>query len=186
MADHDGHTVNVGPVTVGITGEVDPDRLLRLYAAEVDRLRAMVLKHGDHTPACRYRRAEGDGRHCLPSCGWDTSDHDGHTIDAGPVTVGTCGCSNNFGHTCEEVDRLRADNATLERKLSAALVDVVNMANEETAAAMADEEAIDELRADNATMRDLLAKALPWIDDNDSHDDYLLTVAIREALGEGS
>lgn len=143
-ADHDGHTVN-GPVTVGITGEVDPDRLLRLYAAEVDRLRAEVLKHGDHTPACRYRRAEGDGRHCLPSCGWDTSDHDGHTIDAGPVTVGTCGCSNNFGHTCEEVARLRADNAT---------------------------------------MRDLLAKALPWIDPNDSHDDYLLTVAIREALGE--
>jgi len=146
-ADHDGHTINVGPVTVGITGEVDPDRLLRLYAAEVDRLRAMVLKHGDHTPACRYRRAEGDGRHCLPSCGWDTSDHDGHTIDVGPVTAGTCGCSNNFGHTCEEVARLRADNATL---------------------------------------RDLLAKALPWIDDNDSHDDYLLTVAIREALGEGS
>ena len=79
MADHDGHTINVGPVTAGITGEVDPDRLLRLYAAEVDRLRAEVLKHGDHTPACRYRRAEGDGRHCLPSCGWDTSDHDGHT-----------------------------------------------------------------------------------------------------------
>ena len=148
MADHDGHTITVnGPVTVGITGEVDPDRLLRLYAAEVDRLRAEVLKHGDHTPACRYRRAEGDGRHCLPSCGWDTSDHDGHAINVGPVTVGTCGCSNNFGHTCEEVARLRADNATL---------------------------------------RDLLAKALPWIDDNDSHDDYLLTVAIREALGEGS
>ena len=75
------------------------------------------------------------------------SDHDGHTIDAGPVTAGTCGCSNNFGHTCEEVARLRADNATL---------------------------------------RDLLAKALPWIDPNENHDDYLLTVAIREALGEGS
>ena len=35
-------------------------------------------------------------------------------------------------------------------------------------------------------LRDLLAKALPWIDPNDSHDDFLLTVAIREALGEGS
>ncbi len=44
MADHDGHTVNVGPVTAGITGEVDPDRLLRLYAAEVDRLRAEVAE----------------------------------------------------------------------------------------------------------------------------------------------
>ncbi len=156
-ADHDGHTVNVGPVTVGIDTDalrsavcLRSDGVAHATLAlcdEVDRLRAEVLKHGDHTPACRYRRAEGDGRHCLPSCGWDTSDHDGHTIDAGPVTVGTCGCSNNFGHTCEEVARLRADNATL---------------------------------------RDLLAKALPWIDDNDSHDDYLLTVAIREALGEGS
>lgn len=35
-------------------------------------------------------------------------------------------------------------------------------------------------------LRDLLAKALPWIDPNDSHEDYLLTVAIREALGEES
>lgn len=43
---------------------------------------------------------------------------------------------------------------------------------------------VTELRADNATLRDLLAKALPWIDPNDSHEDYLLTVAIREALGE--
>ena len=33
-------------------------------------------------------------------------------------------------------------------------------------------------------LRDLLAKALPWIDPNDRHEDYLLTVAIREALGE--
>ena len=127
------------------------------------------------------------------------SDHDGHTINVGPVTVGidtdalrsaVCLRSDGVAHAtlalCDEVDRLRADNATLERKLSAALVDVVNMANEETAAAMADEEALDELRADNATLRDLLAKALPWIDPNDTHDDYLLTVAIHEALGEGS
>lgn len=33
-------------------------------------------------------------------------------------------------------------------------------------------------------LRDLLAKALPWIDPNDRHEDYLFTVAIREALGE--
>jgi len=33
-------------------------------------------------------------------------------------------------------------------------------------------------------LRDLLAKALPWIDPNDRHEDYLLTVAIREALGK--
>lgn len=54
------------------------------------------------------------------------------------------------------------------------------------AAWKAAEDEADRLRADNATMRDLLAKALPWIDPNDTHDDYLLTVAIRDALGEGS
>ena len=45
---------------------------------------------------------------------------------------------------------------------------------------------VDRLRAENATLRDLLAKALPWIGPNESHDAFLLTVAIREALGEGS
>ena len=45
---------------------------------------------------------------------------------------------------------------------------------------------VDRLRAENATLRDLLAKALPWIDPNDTHEDFLLTVAIREALVEGS
>jgi hypothetical protein len=51
------------------------------------------------------------------------SDHDGHTIDAGPVTAGTCGCSNNFGHTCEEVARLRAENTAL----AAALEDIAGI-----------------------------------------------------------
>ena len=35
-------------------------------------------------------------------------------------------------------------------------------------------------------LRDLLRRALPWIDPNDRHEDYLLTVAIRKALGEGT
>ena len=35
-------------------------------------------------------------------------------------------------------------------------------------------------------LRGLLARALPWIDPNDSHEDYLLTVEIRKALGEGT
>lgn len=35
-------------------------------------------------------------------------------------------------------------------------------------------------------LRGLLARALPWIDPNDSHEDYLLTVEIRKALGEGA
>lgn len=47
-------------------------------------------------------------------------------------------------------------------------------------------EEADLLRDENDRLRDLLAKALPWIDPNDSHEDYLLTVEIREALGEGS
>ena len=34
-------------------------------------------------------------------------------------------------------------------------------------------------------LRGLLARALPWIDPNDSHEDYLLTVEIRKALGRG-
>ena len=126
------------------------------------------------------------------------ADHDGHTVNVGPVTVGidtdalrsaVCLRSDGVAHAtlalCDEVDRLQADNAALERMLNAALVDVVNMANEETAAAT-DEEALDELRVDNATLRDLLAKALPWVDPNENHDAYLLTVAIRDALGEGS
>lgn len=44
----------------------------------------------------------------------------------------------------------------------------------------------DRYKAENDRLRALLAKALPWIDPNDSHEDYLLTVAIREALGEES
>lgn len=51
-----------------------------------------------------------------------------------------------------EVRRLRDENAALERKLNAALVDVVNMANEETAAAEAHEEALDRLRDENAQL----------------------------------
>lgn len=44
-------------------------------------------------------------------------------------------------------------------------------------------------KADDALirrLRGLLARALPWIDPNDSHEDYLLTVEIRKALGEGT
>ena len=38
------------------------------------------------------------------------------------------------------------------------------------------------LRAENGDLRGLLAEALPWIDPNDRHEDYLLTIAISEAL----
>lgn len=38
------------------------------------------------------------------------------------------------------------------------------------------------LRAANDDLRGLLARALPWIDPNDSHDDYLLVVECEEAL----
>jgi len=57
-----------------------------------------------------------------------------------------------------EVDRLRDENAALERKLNAALVDVVNMANEETAAAEAHEEALDRLRDVETLAREALAE----------------------------
>lgn len=43
---------------------------------------------------------------------------------------------------------------------------------------------VGSLRADNATLRDLLAKALPWVDPNESDDGHLLTVAITDALGD--
>ena len=65
----------------------------------------------------------------------------------------------------DEIRSLRADNATLERKLTAALVDVVNMANQETSAALADEEALDGVRADNAALAAALediAGMLDW------------------------
>ena len=45
-------------------------------------------------------------------------------------------------------------------------------------------DAIEALCDEVDRLRDRLAKALPWIDPNDRHEDYLLTVAIREALGE--
>lgn len=73
-----------------------------------------------------------------------TPNHDGHTVNVGPVTVG--------------VDTDAKDG-------------VAELLG---------------LRAENDRLQDLLAKALPWIDPNDSHEDYLLTVAIREALGEES
>ncbi len=115
------------------------------------------------------------------------ADHDGHTINVGPVTVGVDTdairanyCSGQrranweayiFGDVaalCDEVDRLRA---ALEAA-SAHAVEASDYA--------------DRYKAENDRLRDLLAKALPWIDPNDSHEDYLLTVAIREALGEES
>ena len=45
-------------------------------------------------------------------------------------------------------------------------------------------DAIEALCDEVDRLRDLLRRALPWIDPNDRHEDYLLTVAIREALGE--
>ena len=80
------------------------------------------------------------------------SDHDGHTINVGQVTVGEP-LAKAGPHLCS----CRICAAARERT---ALVD------------------------ENDHLRDLLAKALPWIDPNDRHEDYLLTVAIREALGE--
>ncbi len=65
--------------------------------------------------------------------------------------------------------------------LMAALEDSVNAAK---VARVANER--DRLRAEVDHLRDLLAKALPWIDPNDRHEDYLLTVEIRQALGEES
>ena len=90
---------------------------------------------------------------------------------------------------CDEVDRLRveadvhsvnawADDAILRHERTQALM------LQSRLDASSDELTVE--RAENATLRYLLARALPWIDPNDSHDDHLLTVAIREALGEGS
>ena len=89
------------------------------------------------------------------------SDHDGHTINVGPVTVGID--TNRMISRCQDWGNDDAEQAARE------------MCAE-----------VDRLRAENAALRDLLAKALPWVDPNGSHDDYLLTVAIREALGEES
>lgn len=83
------------------------------------------------------------------------SDHDGHTINVGPVTIGE----------------------PLARPPVAAFED-------EQVRRLAAEREVSTLRAENARLRDLLRRALPWIDPNDRHEDYLLTVAIREALGE--
>ena len=127
------------------------------------------------------------------------ADHDGHTVNVGPVSVGKTlpkadpidtdilrsavwlrsdGAAHATLALCDEVDRLR-------------MVEVVtlNYEREQIDAHRRRQEAEAEagrLRAENAALRDLLAKALPWIDPNDTHEDFLLTVAIREALGEGA
>lgn len=81
-----------------------------------------------------------------------------------------------------EVRRLRDENAALERKLNAALVDVVNMANEETAAAEAHEEALDRLRDVETLAREALAEldAQPEL----AHPDavWYTGAALRDAL----
>lgn len=70
---------------------------------------------------------------------------------------------------CRAVDRLQAANAALERMLSAALADVVNMANEETATADAHEEAVDRLRAENARLRAAIGTACTDIEGIQDH-----------------
>ena len=76
MADHDGHTTNVGPVTVGI---------------DTDRIRNRVLCNAD-----------------VP-CGKLTMGQVWHDVE--PLAL------------CDEVDRLRAENAAL----AAALEDIAGM-----------------------------------------------------------
>lgn len=92
------------------------------------------------------------------------ADHDGHTINVGPVTVGV-----DPGR-----DRLwMLANWPKGNHLTIVLHDYCDE--------------VDRLRAKNAELRDLLAKALPWIDPTgwDENADPVVD-AIREALGEGS
>ena len=74
MADHDGHTINVGPVTVGIDTEplrmhYGPHHDVSSLCDEVDRLRAALEEEFDfdHLPIPRFVNYlidiwyEGDG-----------------------------------------------------------------------------------------------------------------------------
>ena len=70
------------------------------------------------------------------------------------------------------------DEPTVEEQALALADEVLSL----RARLRAQDDEIRSLRAENATLRDLLAKALPWIDPNGNHDDYLLTVAIADAL----
>ena len=110
------------------------------------------------------------------------SAHDGHTINVGPVTVhADVPAIDRHAHrpwdgTPADLDAERADACRCgpeyyERGLIAPDCSA---------------DAIFDLCDEVDRLRGLLARALPWIDPNDSHEDYLLTVEIREALGEGA
>lgn len=104
-------------------------------------------------------------------------------VFAAAVTITAAGLAAvAVGSLVAEVRRLRDENAALERKLNAALVDVVNMANEETAAAEAHEEALDRLRDVETLAREALAEldAQPEL----AHPDavWYTGAALRDAL----
>lgn len=90
---------------------------------------------------------------------------DGHTINVGPVTVGKIATGGRTGPQ-DPAPSGGSIDANAIRNEDGTWDDVLALCDE-----------VDRLR-------DLLRRALPWIDPNDRHEDYLLTVAIREALGE--
>lgn len=99
------------------------------------------------------------------------SDHDGHTINVGPVTVGE--------------PLAKADpHLVLLPHVPCGPRAARHIPPAGWLGGVAWDSGIARLCDEVDRLRDLLAKALPWIDPNDSHEDYLLTVQIREALGE--
>lgn len=99
------------------------------------------------------------------------TDHDGHTVNVGPVTVGeTVTMADPI-----DIDAIRRRGGDVTADHVLALCDEVDRLRDLLAKALPWIE-------HNATLRGLLAKALPHIDPNDSDDAHLLTVAIRDAL----
>ena len=117
---------------------------------------------------------------------------DGHTINVGPVTVGD---KNVAGRAVQASPSGHAPIDTVADPIDTdAMRDRYAEGGWEVYVAEDGHNALrvrPTLTADVTALcdevdrlRDLLRQALPWIDPNDRHEDYLLTVAIREALGE--
>lgn len=177
--DHDGHTINVGPITVADAIHVERAGQCRhdgepwpCATRQRDRARDEVRRLRAENATLRAQQCPHNSKtfgQCIV-CGWTgrpACSECGEPVRPDWECCSMCGAWEN---ALEAV----ADPIDTDRMVSRCQ----DWGNDDA------EEAAREMCAEVDRLRDLLRQALPWIDPNDRHEDYLLTVAIREALGE--